>query len=81
MNILNKLSTIFQKKQTYTITPIKSESTDLQITHISGVVINIEHDGTVIVSSPKHLGLHANGNLHISSNTHIGLKAPRIDLN
>lgn len=81
MNILNRLSTIFKKQTTYTITPVKSETTDLQITHISGVIIRIEHDGTVIVSSPKHLGLHANGNLHISSDTHIGLKAPRIDLN
>ena len=81
MNILNKLSTLFKKEQTYTISEIKSDTTDLKITHESGVIIQIEHDGTVIVISPKHLALHARGNLQISSDTHIGLKAPRIDLN
>lgn len=66
---------------TFAIVPSPDGSTDLCIEHVSGVVIRIEHDGSVIVSTPSNLALHAEGNLEITSNTHIGLVAPRIDLN
>jgi hypothetical protein len=81
MNIFTKLTNLFVENKTYSITPIKSTTTDIQITHKTGVVISIEYDGSVIVSSPNNLTLHATGNLELSSGSHIGLVAPRIDLN
>jgi hypothetical protein len=68
------------ESKAYAIVPSK-DSSDLCIEHVSGVVIRIEEDGRVTVSSPSSLSLHAEGDLEISSNTHIGLVAPRIDLN
>ena len=76
MNILS----IFKKKP-YAISSTKSETTDLTITHITGVVIQIQKDGSVVVNSPSNLTLHAVGNLEITSDTHIGFAALRIDLN
>lgn len=80
MNIFYKLKTLFKRKP-YTIKPVNSDITDVVITHITGVEIRIESSGTVIISSPTNLELRSNGNLHIESKTHIGLVAPRIDLN
>ncbi|MEC7947585.1 MAG: hypothetical protein VX265_08440 [Myxococcota bacterium] len=60
---------------------MKSETTDIRIEHASGVVLEIEHDGTIVLSTPGALSLHADGELQLSSDTHIGLVAPRIDLN
>jgi hypothetical protein len=65
----------------YTVVPVSSASTDVRIEHRSGVVIEIEHDGRVVVHTPSALHLHADGDLAITSDTHIGLAAPRIDLN
>lgn len=76
MNILS----IFKKKP-YSITPVNSATTDLTITHVTGVVVQIEKDGSVIISSPSNLSLQAIGNIQITSDTHIGFTAPRIDLN
>ena len=70
-----------QSSPTYAIIPSPDDQTDLCIEHASGVVIRIETDGRVVVSSPNDLAFHADGNLEITSNTHIGLVAPRIDLN
>ena len=70
-----------QSSSTYAIVTSPDPNTDLCIEHASGVVIRIENDGRVVVSSPGDLAFHADGNLEISSNTHIGLVAPRIDLN
>lgn len=60
---------------------MKSETTDIRIQHASGLVLQIEHDGTVIIATPGKLALHAAGDLQLTSDTHIGLTAPRIDLN
>ncbi len=70
-----------ERPTSYAIVPSPDDSTDLCIEHASGVVIRIENDGRVVVSSPSGLALHADGDLEITSNTHIGLVAPRIDLN
>lgn len=79
MNVLTKIKQLIVPNRTYKIQ--KAESNDLLITHRSGVAIQIKEDGTVIVASPSNLELHANGNLQITSGSHIGLVAPRIDLN
>lgn len=80
--LLRRLARMIRRPtQTYEVIPVKSATTDLRIEHVSGVVIQIEHDGTVILNSPSSLQLHADGDLQISSDTHIGLSAPRIDLN
>jgi len=82
VGILRRLSRLVQRPaRTYEVIPVKSETTDIRIEHASGVVLQIEHDGTVLLSSPGKLSLHADGDLQISSDTHIGLVAPRIDLN
>lgn len=82
MGILRRLTRLLQRPtQTYEVIPVKSETTDILIQHISGVVLQIEHDGTVLLSTPGELELHADGDLRITSDTHIGLVAPRIDLN
>ena len=82
MGILRRLADlVWSPERTYEIIPVKSETTDLRIEHASGVVLQIEHDGTVLVSTAGALSLHADGDLEISSGTHIGLSAPRIDLN
>lgn len=82
MGVLKRLNRLRQRlSPTYTVVPVKSETTDIRIEHASGVVLQIEHDGTVILSTPGDLAFHANGNLHLTSDTHIGLAAPRIDLN
>ena len=82
MGILRRIRRLLQRPpRTYEVIPVKSETTDIRIEHASGVVLQIEHDGTVILSSPSNLELHADGDLRISSDTHIGLVAPRIDLN
>ncbi len=82
MGILQRLKRLLPlPTRTYEIIPVKSETTDIRIEHTSGVVLQIEHDGTVLLSAPGNLSLHANGDLAISSDTHIGLAAPRIDLN
>lgn len=79
MNVLTKLKQLIVPTKTYEIQ--KVASSDLVITHRSGVVIQIKEDGTVLVASPSNLELYAKGNLQITSGTHIGLVAPRIDLN
>lgn len=82
MGILRRLTRLVRRDaQTYEVVPVKSETTDIRIHHASGVVLQIEHDGTVILSAPGKLQLHADGDLQITSDTHIGLAAPRIDLN
>lgn len=82
VGILRRLTRLVQRPaRTYEVVPVKSETTDIRIEHASGVVLQIEHDGTVIVSSPGNLELHADGDLRLTSDTHIGLAAPRIDLN
>ena len=81
MSILRRIANLVRSPKPYAIVPSPNESTDLCIEHVSGVVIRIEHDGRVIVSTPSSLALHADGDLEITSNTHIGLVAPRIDLN
>jgi len=82
VGILRRLTRLVQRPaRTYEVVPVKSETTDIRIEHASGVVLQIEHDGTVIVSSPGSLELHADGDLRLTSDTHIGLAAPRIDLN
>lgn len=78
--LLKPIQNLFPQKH-YSIQPVNSSSTDLRIVHRTGVVIQIETDGSVIVSSANNLTLHAKGNLAIASDTHIGLVAPRIDLN
>lgn len=80
MNLLSTISNIFKRK-TYDIIPLTDQNKDVVIKHHTGVEVAICSDGSVIISSPKNLGLHADGNLYMSSNTHIGLSAPRIDLN
>jgi hypothetical protein len=70
-----------QNKNRYDIVPVNSDTTDVKIVHTTGTVIQIETDGSVIVSAPNNLTLHAVGDLQIASDTHIGLTAPRIDLN
>ena len=79
MNVLTKLKRLIASTKSYEIQKVASN--DLLITHRSGVVIQIKEDGTVLVASPGNLELHAVGNLQITSGTHIGLVAPRIDLN
>jgi K+/H+ antiporter YhaU regulatory subunit KhtT len=85
MNTITKLTQplldLFRKEKTYSIAEVNDSTTDLTIQHKTGVTIQIEKDGTVIVSSPSNLQLRAAGNLEIISGTHIGLVAPRIDLN
>ncbi len=82
MGILRKLARLVRPPaRTFEVIPVKSETTDIRIEHASGVVLQIEHDGTVILSTPRNMALHADGDLRISSDTHIGLVAPRIDLN
>lgn len=82
MGILRRLTRLVQRPaRTYEVIPVKSETTDIRIEHASGVVLQIEYDGTVILSAPGDLALHADGDLRITSDTHIGLAAPRIDLN
>jgi len=81
-NLFRRLTQLLKRApQTYEVIPIKSETTDIRIQHTSGVVIQIEHNGTVIISAPGNMALHADGDLRITSDTHIGLAAPRIDLN
>ena len=70
-----------RRTRSYAVVPVSSGPTDLRIEHRSGVVIEIEHDGRVVVHTPASLHLHATGELALSSDTHIGLAAPRIDLN
>ena len=55
MNIFYKLKTLFKRKP-YTIKPVNSDITDVVITHITGVEIRIESNGTVIILSPKNAG-------------------------
>ncbi len=82
LGILRTLTRLVRRPaRTYEIIPVKSETTDIRIEHASGVVLQIEHDGTVIVSAPGDLAQPAGGDLSLSSDTHIGLTAPRIDLN
>ena len=69
------------RPKSYAVVPIGSETTDVRIEHKSGVVVDIEHDGRVVIHTPASMHLHAVGNLEITSDTHIGLVAPRIDLN
>ena len=79
MSTLTKIKHFFNPiPKNYQIIPI---GYDVMIKHKSGVVVKIDHDGTVAITSPGNLELHAAGNLQITSNTHIGLVAPRIDLN
>lgn len=68
-------------KKPYQIVPVNSETTDVKVIHITGAAVQIEKNGAVIISTPGELELHAKGNLQIVSDTHIGLTAPRIDLN
>lgn len=79
MNVLHKLKQLLVPNKTYEIQQV--ESRDLLITHRSGVTIQICENGSVLVTSPSSLELHARGNLQISSDTHVGVVAPRIDLN
>lgn len=82
MNVLTKIVNLFTTKTTsYSIIPVKSATTDLIVKHITGVEIRIETDGTVVVSTPANLSLYATGSVQIKSDMHIGLIAPRIDLN
>lgn len=82
MSILRRFREMVRPaRPTYAIVPSPSETTDVCIEHVSGVTIRIEHDGRVIVSAPSSMAFHAEGDLQITSNTHIGLVAPRIDLN
>jgi hypothetical protein len=85
MNMLTKITQpLFywmQQRENYAVVPVNSKTTDVKIVHNTGTVIQIETDGSVIVSAPNNLTLHASGNLQIVSDTHIGLTAPRIDLN
>ena len=82
MGLLQNLTKwLHRPAPTYDVVPVKSETTDIRIEHVSGVVLQIEHDGTVILSTPGKLAFHADGDLRITSDTHIGLAAPRIDLN
>lgn len=71
----------FVKRKPYQIVNVNSETTDLRITHDTGVVVQIEKNGNVVISTPNELELHAKGNMQLISETHIGLTAPRIDLN
>lgn len=81
MNVLTKLTNLFTKSKTYSLIEVKSETTDVVIKHASGVVIQIELDGTVLVSTQGPLQLYSGGDMELKSDTHIGLVAPRIDLN
>lgn len=79
MNFLTKIKQAFTPvAKNYEIIPADY---DLVIKHKSGVIVKIKEDGSVAISSANALELHSVGNLQISSDTHIGLVAPRIDLN
>ncbi|MEL6344532.1 MAG: hypothetical protein AAFV53_15555 [Myxococcota bacterium] len=82
VGVLHRLRRLLRRPaRTYEVVSVQSETTDIRIEHASGVVVQIEHDGTVILSTPGNMALHADGDLRITSDTHIGLAAPRIDLN
>lgn len=82
MGLLSRLTRLLHRPaRTYAVVPVNSETTDVRIEHVSGLVVQIEHDGTLVVTAPGNLALHAQGDLRITSDTHIGLAAPRIDLN
>lgn len=53
----------------------------MHLAHVSGTTLHIAPNGAVTINTPTTLDISAGGNVTISSGTHIGLAAPRIDLN
>ena len=81
MGFLRRLTRLVQQPaRTYGVVPVKSETTDIRIEHASGVILQIEHDGTVIVSSPGNLECTRMGPAALVGYPHRSVR-PRIDLN
>jgi hypothetical protein len=81
MSLRRRVATLTRTPKAFSIVPAPLPDGDLVIEHVSGVTVRIEPDGRVHITSPSSIQFHAVGDLQLSSDTHIGLYAPRIDLN